>query len=342
MPRTGQFSQPAATGNCLPPSAGKLEFQARPAAEGLWTGDEFSAEGGGAWRSPSLEAAAGPGPGQPSSYCRADAGNRRRPPPGTAARGRNSCPSCSRRTTDFRRPKQDAGNLAAAVANRSAGIAPACLDIDFEDLVREVSAGRMVLDATARDGAISSLGPVAGDRQRFARPRRLGGQRQRLAPAAAGWPGGKVPIAIGLQQQGAAAKAVGKDDRNRPRGIANDVPVGHDEAMGFDRRPPMRPCPAMRRSGSAAITRTTAGWGVCAAGATDDGQAMATAGQSAIRTARRFFTRAQTYREAGQRAVIPALRRLATSAYSNQAAGGKCGDRGKAGKASAVGGSRPS
>ena len=43
--------------------------------------------------------------------------------------------------------------------------------------------------------------------------------------------GGKIPITIGLQQQGPAAKAVGKDDRNRPRGIADNVPIGHDEAM---------------------------------------------------------------------------------------------------------------
>ena len=109
----------------------------------------------------------------------------------------------------------------------------ACLDVDFKDLVREVSPGRMVLDATARYGAISPLGPVAGDRQRFARSRRLGGQRQRLHLRPLDGQGGKIPIAIGLQQQGPAAKAVGKDDRNRPRGIANDVPVGHDEAMGF-------------------------------------------------------------------------------------------------------------
>ena len=45
---------------------------------------------------------------------------------------------------------------------------------------------------------------------------------------------------------------------------------------------------------SAAIIRTTAGWGICAAGAADDGQPMATAEASAIRIARGVFTRVQS------------------------------------------------
>ena len=46
-----------------------------------------------------------------------------------------------------------------------------------------------------------------------------------------------------------------------------------------------------------------------------------------------YFSRAcRAYRGVGQRAVIPALRRQATVAYSNPTVGGKRGDAGKAGK----------
>ena len=89
---------------------------------------------------------------------------------------------------------------------------------------------------------------------------------------------------------------------------------------------------------SAAIIRTTAGWGsVRRAQAVRP--SLATAGQSATRTVRRFFTRHTAYRGAGQRVVIPALRRCATWTCSNPSAGGKGGDVEKLGKVGSRGGS---
>ena len=184
------------------------------------------------WQTPSLaEAAVGPAPGRPWSYCPADVGNRHRPRPETAARGRSSCPSCSRRTTCFPLPQIRSRQSLRGCCRWVRRNHPVALNIDFHDLVGKVSAGRMILDAPACDHPISPLGPIAGDGQRFTRSWRFGGQRQRLRLRTLDGQGGKIPITIGLQQQGPTAKTVGKDHRNRPCGIADNVPIGHDEAM---------------------------------------------------------------------------------------------------------------
>ncbi len=129
-------------------------------------------------------------------------------------------------------PEQDAGDLTATVADRSARIAPACLHVDLEDLMREISPRGMVFDTSARYGAISPVGSIAGDRKRFARSRRFRGQRQWLHLRALDGQGGQVPVVVSLQHQGPAAEPIRKNDGNRPCGIANDVPIGDDQAVG--------------------------------------------------------------------------------------------------------------
>ena len=91
------------------------------------------------------------------------------------------------------RPEQDAGNLAAAVVNRSAGIAPPGLDVNFNNFVRQISAGRMVLDAAARKDTVN---PLRARNRQSTEARPVAAARwpaAKAAPAAAGWPGQQGP-----------------------------------------------------------------------------------------------------------------------------------------------------
>ena len=195
-------------------------------------------------------------------------------------------------------PEQDAGDLTATVADRSARIAPACLHVDLEDLMREISPRGMVFDTSARYGAISPVGSIAGDRKRFARSRRFRGQRQWLHLRALDGQGGQVPVVVSLQHQGPAAEPIRKTTVIGP--VASRTTCQLVTTRPWASSTATRaPVPSDAPSCSAAMTRTTAGWGVCAAGATAAGQATASAGQITNRTAWILFTRLESLSGSG-------------------------------------------
>ena len=129
-------------------------------------------------------------------------------------------------------PEQDAGQFAGLVENRAARVALAGFDVELDHFVWEIDSRRKIIGAVAGGDAVLAAA-VAVDREQVALARRLGGDFYGFDVRAPDHEGGQVPIGVDFERLGVRAEAVGEDDFDETRAVADDVPIGDHQAVVF-------------------------------------------------------------------------------------------------------------
>ena len=126
-------------------------------------------------------------------------------------------------------PEQHAGQFAALVEDRAAGVALPGFDVELDHFAREVELRRVVGGAAAGGDAVLALA-VAVDREQVARLRRDGGDFDRLDRRPPDHQRREVPVGVDFQRPGVRAEAARENDFDRALRIADDVPIGDHQA----------------------------------------------------------------------------------------------------------------